>query len=388
MKNEILWANCQNVLPEYIAMWEKLVNVDAGSRCGKGINKLVRILEDEFIKLGADIKHICVPNPEEGMHLLVTFKGSGKGKILAMAHLDTVFPEGTVAERPFKIEGDWAKGPGVADCKSGVNLLLFVMKQLEKLDYKDYSEITFLFNCDEEIASPYSRKILQQIAPQYDCAICCESGQVGDGVVISRKGSNEIIVKVYGKNAHAGSNPSGGANAIMEMIEQIKNIKALENVIQGTTINFTIINGGTKKNVIPDYVEAHADMRVTDPYEMKRVERAIAQLSQNVTIPGTVVEVNIIVGNPPFTENKATGKLAMLAKNIYKELDKELILVRAGGASDANWVASVGVPVIDGFGAVKGGKNHTAEESAMVSSVVPRMYLLSRMFMELGKKNA
>lgn len=199
MKNTRLYDLCKRSLPDYINVWKQLVNVDCGSRNGKGINAVADVLIREFEKISPySIEKIPMENPEEGCHLLVVFRGKGKGKIMAAAHLDTVFPEGTAAERPFNIEGDWAKGPGVADCKSGANMMLFAMKHLHELGFDDYDQITLLFNGDEEISSPSSRKLTAELAPQHDCYLCCESGQEGDGLVRSRKGSNLLQLRVTG----------------------------------------------------------------------------------------------------------------------------------------------------------------------------------------------
>ncbi len=387
MKYEELYKNCQAAFPDYLAMWKKLVNVDCGSRYGKGINQVAEILLAEFKKLDPhEIRLIPMKNPTEGSHLLVTFKGKGKVRILLEAHLDTVFPEGTVAQRPFQIDGDWVRGPGCADCKSGVNMMLFAMKQLEQLGYTDYDTITCFFNGDEEIGSPDSHLLLERLAPAYDVYICCESGQEGDGIVRSRKGTSHIRLKVHGVASHAGSAPEKGCSALMEILHQIQEMKEVEKPELGTTINFTMLQSGTAENIIPDEATAVADVRVTAPEENKRIENAIKAIAMKPIIRGTSVDARFIVGKPPFYANPATDQMIELAEGIYGEIGKTLRIVSAGGASDANWAASYGLVAIDGFGAVKGGKNHTPKECAQVSSVVPRMYLLSRMLLELGKR--
>ncbi|WP_232709040.1 M20 family metallopeptidase [Acidaminococcus massiliensis] len=385
VKYEGLYENCQKSLQDFIDFWGKMVNIDCGSRYGSGINQVVYLLAEKFQKLDPqEMQIIPMENPAEGSHLLVTFKGKGKGRILAGAHLDTVFPKGTAAQRPFRIEGDWVKGPGCADCKSGVTMLLFAMKQLRKINFTDFDTITFLFNGDEEIGSYDSRKILQKLAPGYDCFLCCESGQEGDGIVQARKGSNRLKLEVHGMASHAGSAPDKGHSALMEILCQIPRIKELERPEIGTTINFTLINGGTADNIIPDYVCAVADVRIARLEEVNRIRNGLEKISAQPQTPGTAVKAKLLDGTPPFFLNEGTDRLVFLAQNIYAELGKKLKVVRAGGASDANWAAFSGLIAIDGFGAVKGGKNHTPQECVSLSSVVPRMYLLSRMFMELG----
>lgn len=386
MKNEKLYQACEKALPAYIANWEKLVNVDCGSRNGKGINQVADLLWKELEPLQPfSLEKIPMEDPQEGCHLLAVFKGKGKGKVMASAHLDTVFPEGTVAERPFRIEGDWAKGPGVADCKSGVNMMLFAMKQLHDLHFEDFEQITLLFNGDEEIASPSSRKLIARLAPQHDCYLCCESGQEGDGLVRSRKGSNLLKLEVKGIASHSGNAPEKGASALMEILYQIQQMKKLEAPDRGTTLNFTLLQAGERENIIPAHASAAADLRVTDSREIQRVRKAAEALAAQPSIPGTEVKVVLQEGNPPFSPNPGTDRLIQLAQEIYGELGRKLVVRSVGGASDANWAAAAGAVAVDCFGAVKGGKNHTPQECASVSSVIPRMYLLTRMFMEAGR---
>lgn len=386
MRNEKLYQACEAALPAYIANWEKLVNVDCGSRCGKGINQVADLLVEELEPLHpASLEKIPMENPADGCHLLAVFKGKGKGRIMASAHLDTVFPVGTVAQRPFKIEGDWAKGPGVADCKSGVNMMVFAMKQLRNLGFEDFEQITLLFNGDEEISSPSSRHLIAKLAPQHDCYLCCESGQEGDGLVRSRKGSNLLKVTVEGIASHSGNAPEKGASALMEILHQIQEMKKLEAVENGTTLNFTLLQAGERENIIPAHAEATADLRVTQTEEIERVRKGAEAIAAHPSIPGTKVKAEVVVGNPPFAPNPGTDKLIDLAQKIYGELGRSLVVRSVGGASDANWAAAAGATAVDCFGAVKGGKNHTPKECASVSSVVPRMYLLTRMFMEAGK---
>lgn len=386
MKNEILFRHCEASLPSFLSVWKKLVNRDCGSCTGKGIEAAADQLMEEFRPLHPDeMEKIPMENPADGCHLSVVFRGKGKGRVMAAAHLDTVFPVGTAAQRPFSIDGDWARGPGVADCKSGVTMMLFAMKQLQALDFTDFEEIRLFFNGDEEIGSPSSLQYTKKWAPLYDAYLCCESGQEGDGLVRSRKGSSLIRLSVEGIPSHSGNAPEKGSSALMEILHQIQEIKRLEAPEKGTTINFTLLEAGERENVIPAHARATADMRVTHPAEIARIRASLAPTARSVVIPGTKVRSVLEESNPPFEANARTDALICLARQIYGELGRRLAVIDAGGSSDANWAAAAGAATVDGFGAVKGGKNHTPQECASISSVVPRMYLLTRMFMEIGK---
>ena len=384
MKNQELYANCEAQQKDFISLWKKLVNIDTGTGYDDGIKKTAAIIVDELKKLGASVETIPVKKPGAGIHVVGRFTGEGKGAILAMAHMDTVFPVGTAAKRPFRLQDDWAYGPGVSDCKGSIVLFLSAMKQLRKMKYNDFGTITCLFNCDEEMASFDSRGVIQKLGTEHDVVLCMESGQVGDGVVMWRKGSSEMKVEVFGRTSHAGSNPENGRNAIMELIHQIQQISNLGDHDKLTTINFTKINAGDRINIIPDYAVSYADVRALYSDELERIEVAVQALAKKTLIPDAAVKVTLQRNNPPFAKNQGTDRLIKIGQDIYEELEKKLVVVGAGGASDANWAAAAGAVVLDGLGPVKGGKNHTEHECTKVSSIVPRMYLLTRMFMELG----
>lgn len=384
MKDQSLYTACEKTQQDFINLWEKLVNIDTGTGYGEGINQVAAIVAEQLRSLGASVEIIPTEDPQEGSHVVGTFKGQGKGKILAMAHMDTVFPVGTAAKRPFRIQDGWVYGPGVSDCKGSIVLFLFAMKLLKDRGYNNFDKITCLFNCDEETTSPNSRHLIRKLAPEHNYVLCMESGQVGDGVVMWRKGSAQMQLEVFGKASHAGSNPENGRNAIMEIMHQIQQISTLENPEKLTTLNFTTIKSGDRVNVIPDYAIAYADIRTLYSDELDRIEAAAEKIAKQNAIPDTTVKVVIKRGNPPFAKNQGTDDLVRLAQEIYSELDKKLIVVGAGGASDANWAASAGAIAIDGLGPVKGGKNHTEHECTKLDSVVPRMYLLTKMLMRLG----
>ena len=227
--------------------------------------------------------------------------------------------------------------------------------------------------------------MIARLAPQHDCYLCCESGQEGDGLVRSRKGSNLLKVEVQGVASHSGNAPEKGASALMEILYQIQQMKKLEDLEQGTTLNFTLLQAGERENIIPAHAAAVADLRVTKRQEIDRVRREAEKIAAHPSIPGTQVKAEVKEGNPPFSPNPGTDRLIQLAQEIYGELGRKLVVRSVGGASDANWAADAGAVAVDCFGAVKGGKNHTPQECASVSSVVPRMYLLTRMFMEAGR---
>ncbi|WP_371379146.1 glutamate carboxypeptidase [Sporomusa aerivorans] len=381
-----LYQQCQACYNDLLASWQQLVNIDSGTGDGTGLTKVGRIVQELLEQAGAAVSKYPVAGPDEACHIVGTFTGSGQGKILTMAHLDTVFPSGTAAGRPFRIEGNRAYGPGVSDCKGGVTLGLYAVKILQQLQYEDYAQITCLFNCDEEIGSPSSKELIGQLAREHDYVLCLEPGQVGDGVVSRRKGSSVMRVEVRGRAAHAGSEPHQGRNAILELMNQINQLNQLAAPAKETTLTFTTFHAGDRINVVPDYAVAQADIRVACPGELDRLETRAQAIARQTVIADTQVSVGIDRQNPSLPSNAGTDALIARAQAIYGELGKELKADGAGGASDANWAAPAGKAVLDGLGFVKGGANHTENENTLLDSVIPRLYLLTRLLMELGRQ--
>jgi glutamate carboxypeptidase len=361
---------------------ENLVNIDSGTFNGQGLNRVADIAADELTRLGAKVtRHPATP--ALGANLVATLTGTGKGRILLVAHMDTVFADGAAKERPFHISGGRAYGPGVMDDKGGIVMGIYALRILQQLGFRDYAAITFLLNTNEETGSAGSRALIATLAKQHDVALNLEPGRVADGLVIWRKGSAEVELDVKGKAAHAGVAPDSGRNAAMEVAHQILQLGALGDREKQTTVNFTVLKAGDRSNVIPDHATAQADVRAATTAEFDRVEKDLARLSQNKLIPDTEVTATLKRSFPPMPQNPQSDALAAHAQAIYGELGRKLTLEGSGGAADSSLTAGAGTPSLDGFGIVGGGI-HTPEEYAEVASMAPRLYLLARMLMDLG----
>jgi glutamate carboxypeptidase len=370
--------------PGAIKLWERLVNIDSGTGDAEGMKAVGAIAVEELKKLGAAIETVSSA-PAAGDNIVATFTGTGKGKVLLMAHMDTVFAKGAVAARPFRIEGGRAYGPGVSDDKAGIVVAIAVLNILHDLKFKDYARITVFLNTNEETGSRGSRALIEKLAKEHDVTLNLEAGRGGDGIVIWRKGSGTIRLEVKGRASHAGVAPEVGRNAVMELAHQMLQLSKLANAEKGTTINFTVIKGGERKNIIPDFAEADADIRAVVTEEFDRVERELAAAIRNKLIPDTEVTATLIRTFPPMPQNAQIDALATLAQRVYGEIGKKLSLGGSGGAADSSLAAGVFRPTLDGLSLV-GGNAHTDREYAEVDSMVPRFYLLTRMVMELGRK--
>ncbi|SFS29667.1 M20/M25/M40 family metallo-hydrolase [Pseudomonas sp. NFACC42-2] len=377
-------ADAEQYKAPALKLLERLVNIDSGSGYGPGLTQVSDIAVDELKQLGFTIER--VPDAAaNSSHVIATLKGNGKAKILLMAHMDTVFKEGSAAERPFHIKDGRAYGPGVMDDKGGIVAGIYALKVLKNQGFKDYAQITFLLDASEETGSDIASELIRNTAKAHDVTLNLEPGRPADGLVVWRKGSATAVVEVKGKAAHAGVAPELGRNAAMEAAHQILQLGKLGDEEKKTTINFTVINAGDRTNVIPDQATAKADVRAALPEEFDRIEKDLVRVSANKLIPETEVTTTLKRGLPPMPQTPESDKLVAIAQGIYGELGKTLTIEGSGGAADASLSAGVGTPTLDGFGIV-GGNIHTPQEYAEVESVAPRIYLLSRMIMELSKR--
>jgi len=370
--------------PGAIKLWERLVNIDSGTGDAEGMKAVGAIAIEELKKLGAAVETVSSA-PAAGDNIVATFNGTGKGKVLLMAHMDTVFAKGAAAARPFRIERGRAYGPGVSDDKAGIVVAIAVLNILQDMKFKDYARITVFLNTNEETGSRGSRALIEKLAKEHDVTLNLEAGRIGDGITIWRKGSGTIKVEVRGRASHAGASPELGRNAVMELAHQMLQLTKLADARKGTTVNFTVIKGGDRKNIIPDFAEADADVRAVVTDEFDRVERELAAAIRNKLIADTEVKATLIRTFPPMPQNAQIDALAAMAQRIYGEIGRRLNLEGSGGAADSSLAAGVFRPTLDGLSLV-GGNAHTDREYAEVDSMVPRFYLLTRMVMELSRK--
>jgi glutamate carboxypeptidase len=366
------------------ALLQRLVNIDSGTGQAQGLDAIQGVLSTELVALGAKLQTLPA-TPSAGSNLIARFTGKGGARILMIAHTDTVFAAGTAAQRPFSIQGRRGHGPGVADNKGGAVTGLYALKILHELKFTDYGQITLLLNPNEETGSPGSRALIETLAREHDVALNLEPGREADGVVAWRKGSAVVELEVKGKSAHAGNRPQDGRNAAVELAHQILQMGKLGDAARQTTINFTVMSAGDRSNVIPDRAVAQADARAMNNEEFDRLERDLKAAAANKLVPDTEVIVTLRRSFPPMAQNPRTDALIARAQQIYAEIGRKLTVEGSGGAADSSLTAGVGTPSLDGLGIV-GGNLHTAEEYVELDSITPRVYLLTRLLMDLGRQ--
>jgi glutamate carboxypeptidase len=370
--------------PKARALLQQLVQIDSGTSDVAGLVAMGTILKIELENLGAKVESVSATAPAVGDNVVATLTGTGKGRILLIAHMDTVFPRGTVAQRPYKVVGDHGIGPGAGDDKAGIVTAVCALRALHELNYRDYARITLILNSNEETGSVGTRDLIRAKAKKSDAAINLERGVPPDGLEVTRKGSAVITVEIIGRAAHSGLEPERGRNAIVEASHQVLQLGALADSAKETTVNVTMFEGGNAINVIPDHAIIRADVRAFTPEEFDRVETGLKKLAGDTIVPEVQVNASITRKFPPWPPSASTQALLIRAQKLYAEIGGQLAGVPVGSSADVAFAAETGTPCIDGV-AILGGGAHGVDDYADLSSIVPRVYLLTRMLMDLGR---
>ena len=361
---------------EAISFLEALVNQDSGTHDRGDVNRVGEMLARAYEGLGFSVERI--PQTTYGDHLLCSHAATrGTRRLLCVGHIDTVYPAGTAGSRPFCIEGTRATGPGVLDMKGGLTVLFFALRALAETDSSTFREMgmSVLINSDEEVGSPSSRQIISDLALRHDAAIVLEPARPGGECVIARKGVGHFRMEVFGRQAHAGSQPELGINAIWELAHKVCAMQALNDLHRGTTVNVGVIRGGERSNVVPDYACAEVDLRVWSPEEGERIARALEQIAQRSTISGAAGKLSGGISTPPWQTGEGTRCMLALLQQAGNQLKMDIKGVATGGGSDGSRTAQH-TPTLDGLGPV-GSRLHSPEEFLDVPSLRERTALLA-----------
>jgi glutamate carboxypeptidase len=392
--DESTLAQVQRERAPLIDTMRELVSVESGSRDFDGLSRIAEVIAGRLRMLGGDVDlveptdiyHMQDTPAQIGRSVVARFRGTGTRRILLLAHMDTVYLKGMLAEQPFRLEGDRAYGLGIADDKHGIALILHTLSVLRAIGFDDYGLITVLINADEEVSSAGSRSLITALGREHDVVFSCESG--GDNRVRLRTsgiGAFKLIVR--GRAAHAGAAPEQGRNALYELAHQIMQTRDLSDPDAGLKMNWTVATGGNTRNVIPAEAEATADVRVLLVEDYDRIESEVRRLMRNQLIPDTEIDLVFERRRPPLVSNMASRRLAAHAQEVYRELGMELIVDDevSGGGTDAAFAAlETDAPVIEGMGLQTFGAHSNEAEYVNLESVEPRLYLLTRMIMDVA----
>jgi glutamate carboxypeptidase len=352
-------------VPAMLKQLERFVNSESPSLNIEKLDENARVLAGIITEVTGKAPTL-IPT-DRGSH--VHWKGSDETNVLIVGHHDTVFPLGEVARRPFSRDGDIVRGPGVFDMKAGIIQAIHALSAIP-----DSYHIEMLITADEEVGSYASRELIEQRAVATGAVLVIEPSADGGALKIARKGVGTFRVNITGRASHAGMEPEKGINALIELATQVQRIAAIANPELGTTVTPTVASAGTTENVVPATAQIVVDVRVLIPEEKERVEREFAALTP--VVPGAMITVSGSINRPPMHESSAM-KLFEVARTIAAEMKIEGFAgVAVGGGSDGNFTAAIGVPTLDGLGAVGGGA-HADSEHVLISRMGERAALLA-----------
>ena len=367
----------------YLKELEFLVNIDSGSYDIEGVKKVGAFFTEEFTKLGWQVTSHEV---DEALGPCLEIRSPGCTDdidILLLGHLDTVFPKGTVAERPFRIEGDRAYGPGVMDMKSGDLFALYLARAFHKSG-DALPKICFALNSHEEIGSRKARPWIEALSAKSKCALILEPGRTNGDMVYERKGCSRYSLSFHGKAAHSGVDPQNGISAISELAKWVTALHDLTNFDEGLNLNVGLVKGGTSVNAIAEYASAEVDVRLVTIEQAQRVQDRIDAMQKSPFTEGVSVEVSGGMTRPPMNASEETNDLCQRIDAIAERIGVKIGWQKTGGGSDGNFTAALGLPTVDAMGPV-GGRAHSKDEYMEVGSIPGRFALLCEVVSSFAK---
>ncbi|HXO88704.1 MAG TPA: M20 family metallopeptidase [Candidatus Acidoferrales bacterium] len=361
---------------DMVRMLGQFVRCESPSHQKAAVDRLGKLVANEWLRRGVKVRVLRDKTRGDSLRAEVWLgDGRPKGQIMVLGHLDTVYPLGTLLTMPFRVEGGRAFGPGAFDMKAGLVLALSAVDALQALHVRPKKRLVFFWNSDEEIGSYSSRALIEREARRSDAVLVLEPAAGPEGrLKTGRKGIGTAEIIVTGRSAHAGLDPGAGINAVLELALQIARLKDLNNPRRGIAVQATVIAGGTVSNVVPHHARAELDIRFTHVADAPKIERQLRALRP--ILPGARVEVRGGINRPPLERTPAVAALFHHAQKLMGELGQTLDETSVGGGSDGNFTAALGVPTLDGLGAIGNGA-HSAVEHVIIRSLPERAAVLA-----------
>ena len=376
--NAVLKA-CRGAEPKLLEWIRQLVTLESPSDDKRAVDGCVEAVADIASGLGARVRRHRQRAFGDVLELRFSVRGAAKKKdppMMLLGHLDTVWPLGTLARMPFRIADGRVWGPGTLDMKAGVAMAMTAIEILRTIG-AEHRPIVMLLNSDEEVGSPVSRPITEKLARECAAVFVLEPAQgLGGAYKTARKGVGDYTVRVRGVAAHAGVDFQRGHSAIQELAHQLETIRTFTELDRGLTVNPGVIRGGTRTNVVAAEAEAEIDVRIARAKDAVRIDNRFRHL--RVRDRGCVLEVEGGMNRPPMERSRVTVALFRRAQILAEGLGFRLEEAATGGGSDGNFTAAMGVPTLDGMGAVGEGA-HASHESVLLKDLVPRTALLAEM---------
>ncbi|MCW5639925.1 MAG: M20/M25/M40 family metallo-hydrolase [Rubrivivax sp.] len=387
-----LLAAAEKAQPGVIENLKEMVLIESGSKQKDGLLKMADLLDKRLQALGFKTERRQATAGAGADNLIGTLQGTGKRNIMLLAHMDTVYQPGILAKEPFRIDGNRIYGPGIADDKGGIAVILGGLQILLNAGWRDFGTLTVMFNPDEEVGSQGSGELIAQLADKHDVALSFEPS-AGTAVspnhvlVLGASGILEARLEVTGRAAHAGNSPKDGRNALYELAHQILQTRDIAEGIPGAQLSWTTAQtAGNPFNQIPAKAEAVGDVRINRAGADQKLDAALRDKIKARLIPDTQVSLKLETNRPIFLAGERGRALAKQAQGIYQEIGRQITLVpMVGGGTDAAYLARSGkATVVEALG-LAGWGYHAKDEYIEADSIVPRLYLLTRLLTEIGK---
>ena len=349
------------------------VKVESGSREKEGVDRVGHFITEAFKALGFEVERISELSC--GDHLVARRKGSGKGRALALIHLDTTWPKGSLEENPFRVEDGKVYGPGIRDMKGGWVVLLSALRALRSARWDGLAEMTVFMTGDEELGSPRGRQWIEKEARNADWALVMEPARDNGSMVISRGMVGAVYFEIRGIAIHNTSRQLG-ASAIVEAAHKILALEALTDVDKGILVSVGLIEGGTARQILPDKVTMSIDLRAPDVKSAEELVQRVHEIAGQTTVEKTRTTMTGGITRPAFEATPASRRMLALAQECGRLFAQEIegIYVRSG--SDGNFTGALGVPTLDGLGPESSG-NSGRSEHIVIESLPRRAAILA-----------
>jgi glutamate carboxypeptidase len=376
---------------------KELVSIESGSADIEGITHIGNLIAGRLRALGGEVE-LVPPAPSRlkfesipdqvGNTVLARFRGVGTKRIPLLAHMDTVYQRGMLAQQPFRVEGDLAYGLGIADDKHGVAVILHTLSILKALNFDRYGVITVLISPDEEVGSVAERDLITSLGADHDIVLSFEGSSQNESIRLATSGVDLAVLTVKGRASHAGNAPELGRNALYELAHQLLQLRDLSDPSKAVKVSWTLASAGSVYNAIPADARAIGDIRADDPRSFEGVENAIRVRIRNRLIPDTTVEVQFQKYFPPMQMRPQSLDAAKRAQQIYAEIGGSIKIneVSLGAGTDAAFAAlRSNAPVLEGLGLKNFGQHSNGAEYINISSIEPHLYFAARLIMEVAE---
>ncbi len=370
-------------LDRMVGLWKALVETDSGSAYKPGVDRVNEMVRNILVDLGFTCR--VIRQEEVGNHLVAARTFGGRGRVLLSCHLDTVWPEGTAAEWPFRVQDGRATGPGVIDMKGGIVVMIEALRHLLASGTCGLERISVVGAGDEEFGSQTARATIESEAKQADWCFVMESAPPGDFLVTARRAVGNFRLRVEGRTAHCGTRYEDGVSAVRELAHKILAFEALNNPEEGIIVSAGLIRGGVARQVVPEVATAIFDVRTRTRAQQEQLTARMTASAAQPTVPGTRCVLEGEFHRPPFEESPGGLTLFELARETGRGLGMDLKGCIRGGGSDGSFAAALGVPTLDGLGPV-GDHICSRREYGEVKSLPAKAALLAGLLRQLPER--